>query len=117
MLRLNGNNQDLFNVGEVKSPFFPPGGSRDDSEHGIRPALPYFGHQLSKRQCGFDIISVLTFKRNQESLNLILIFFIWQAPDMEFVQKFTPPDFKVKILHCQFHLISTVLVGKNTKNE
>ena len=79
MLRLNGNNQDLFNVGEVKSPFFPPGGSRDDSEHGIRPALPYFGHQLSKGQCGFDIISVWTFKRNQESLNLILIFFIWQA--------------------------------------
>ena len=78
-LGLNGNNQDLFNVGEVKSPFFPPGGSRDDSEHGIRPALPYFGHQLSKRQCGFDIISILTFKRNQESLNLILIFFIWQA--------------------------------------
>ena len=63
----------------MKSPFFPPGGSRDDSEHGIRPALPYFGHQLSKRQCGFDIISILTFKRNQESLNLILIFFIWQA--------------------------------------
>ena len=63
----------------MKSPFFPPGGSRDDSEHGIRPALPYFGHQLSKRKCEFDIISVLTFKRNQESLNLILIFFIWQA--------------------------------------
>ena len=35
--------------------------------------------------------------------------------DTEFVQKFTPPDFKVKILHCQFHLISTVLVGKTQK--
>ena len=25
--------------------------------------------------------------------------------------------FRLKILHIQFHLISTVLVGKNTKNE
>ena len=25
--------------------------------------------------------------------------------------------FRLKILHCQFHLISTVLVRKNTKNE
>ena len=75
-LGLNGNNQDLFNVGEVKSPFFPLGGSRDDSEHGIRPALPYFGHQLSNRQCGFDIISVLTFKQNQENLSLISKLFI-----------------------------------------
>ena len=37
-------------------------------------------------------------------------------PEMEFVQKFTPPDFQAKNLHRQFHLISTVLVGKNTKN-
>ena len=34
---------------------------------------------------------------------------------MEFVQTFTLPDFKVKILHRQFHLISTVLVGKTQK--
>ena len=33
--------------------------------------------------------------------------------DMEFVQKFTPPDFQVKILHRKFYLISTVLVRKN----
>ena len=34
---------------------------------------------------------------------------------MEFFQKFTPPDFQAKIVHCQFHLISTVLVGKTQK--
>ena len=39
------------------------------------------------------------------------------AADMEFVKNFTPPDFQAKILHSQFHLISTVLVRKNTKNE
>ena len=39
------------------------------------------------------------------------------SPDMKFVQNFTPPDFQVKNLHRQFHLISTVLVRKNTKNE
>ena len=37
--------------------------------------------------------------------------------DMEFVKKFTPPDFQAKNLNRQFHLISTVLVRKNTKNE
>ena len=37
--------------------------------------------------------------------------------DMEFVQNFTPPDFQAKNLHRQFHLISTVLVRKKTKNE
>ena len=37
--------------------------------------------------------------------------------DMEFVKNFTPSDFRLKILHRQFHLISTVLVRKNTKNE
>ena len=37
--------------------------------------------------------------------------------DMEFVQKFTPPDFQAKNFHRQFHLILTVLVRKNTKNE
>ena len=43
---------------------------------------------------------------------------VWREyPDMEFVQKFTPPDLRLKILHRQFHLISTVLVGKITKNE
>ena len=36
-------------------------------------------------------------------------------PDMEFVPNFTPPDFQAKILHRQFHLISTVLVGKKTQ--
>ena len=42
---------DLFCGAEVKSPFFPPLGgelaaaSEDDSEHGIRPALPYFGQR------------------------------------------------------------------------
>ena len=34
---------------------------------------------------------------------------------MEFVQKFTPLDFQVKILHRQFYLISTVLVTKKTQ--
>ena len=73
---------DLFCGAEVKSPFFPPLGgelaaaSEDDSEHGIRPALPYFRHQLSNRQCGFDIISVLTFKQNQENLSPISKLFI-----------------------------------------
>ena len=28
--------------------------------------------------------------------------------DMRFVKNFTPPDFQAKILHRQFHLISTV---------
>ena len=37
--------------------------------------------------------------------------------DMEFVKNFTPSDFRLKILHRQFHLISTVLVRKHTKNE
>ena len=37
--------------------------------------------------------------------------------DMEFVKNFTPSDFQEKILHRQFHLILTVLVRKNTKNE
>ena len=37
--------------------------------------------------------------------------------DMEFVKNFTPSDFQEKILHRQFHLISTVLVRKHTKNE
>ena len=36
-------------------------------------------------------------------------------PDMEFVQNFTPPDFRLKILHRQFHLISTVLVLEKTQ--
>ena len=36
---------------------------------------------------------------------------------MEFVKNFTPSDFQEKILHRQFHLILTVLVRKNTKNE
>ena len=36
---------------------------------------------------------------------------------MEFVQNITPPDFRLKILHRQFHLISTFLVRKNDKNE
>ena len=36
---------------------------------------------------------------------------------MEFVKNFTPSDFHEKILHRQFHLILTVLVRKNTKNE
>ena len=36
-------------------------------------------------------------------------------PDMEFVKNFTPPDFRLKILHRQFHLISTVLVGKKSQ--
>ena len=35
--------------------------------------------------------------------------------DMEFVQNFTPPDFQAKNYKRQFHLISTVLVRKNTK--
>ena len=37
--------------------------------------------------------------------------------DVEFVQNFTPPDLQAKNLHRQFHLILTVLVRKNTKNE
>ena len=35
----------------------------------------------------------------------------YNQPDMRFVQNFTPPDFRLKFLHCQFHLISTVLVS------
>ena len=34
---------------------------------------------------------------------------------MGFVKNFTPPNFQAKILHRQFHLISTVLVRKYTK--
>ena len=40
-----------------------------------------------------------------------------QRSDMEFVKNFTPADFQAKNLYCQFHLILTVLVRKNTKNE
>ena len=39
---------------------------------------------------------------------------------MEFVKKFTPPDFRQIILHRQFHLISSVRIStvrKNTKSE
>ena len=39
------------------------------------------------------------------------------SADMEFVKNFTPSDFQEKFLHRQFHLILTVLVRKNTKNE
>ena len=51
---------DLFCGAEVKSPFFPPLGgelaaaSEDDSEHGIRPALPYFRQR--------QLLSVLHYK-------------------------------------------------------
>merc|ERR1712175_27180 len=34
---------------------------------------------------------------------------------MEFVQNFTLRIFRLKLLHRKFHLISTVLVRKNTK--
>ena len=34
---------------------------------------------------------------------------------MEFVKKFTPPEFQPKLLHRQFQLISTVLVIKTQK--
>ena len=35
---------------------------------------------------------------------------------MEFVQKFTPPDFQAKNFTLSiFHLISTILVGKKTQ--
>ena len=33
--------------------------------------------------------------------------------DMEFVKKFTPPDFQAKILHRQFYLISTQKMSEN----
>ena len=36
-------------------------------------------------------------------------------PDMEFVQKFTPPDFQATNLRRQFHLISTALVIQTQK--
>ena len=35
--------------------------------------------------------------------------------DMEFVQKFTPPDFQAKIFTPSISPNTTVLVGKNTK--
>ena len=44
-------------------------------------------------------------------------FKLYRFSDMEFVQKFTPPDFQAKILNRQFHLILIVLVRKNTKND
>ena len=44
--------------------------------------------------------------------------FVSLVTDMEFVKNFTPSDFQEKKnLHRQFHLILTVLVRKNTKNE
>ena len=40
---------------------------------------------------------------------------IHSHPDMEFVKKLHRWTFRLKILHRQFHLISIVLVAKNTK--
>ena len=40
-----------------------------------------------------------------------------KSSHMEFVKKNLCRIFRLKILHRQFHIISTVLVVKNTKNE
>ena len=37
------------------------------------------------------------------------------SAEMRLIKKFTLPDFQAKFLHCQFHLISTVLVMKAQK--
>ena len=72
--KLERNLFDLFCGAEVKSPFFPPGwlggGSWDDSEHGIRPALPYFRQQpvpLLRYYTNILWINILDFNKSSRA--------------------------------------------------
>ena len=63
-------------------------------------------------------------KRQTYSLNLIRPLFLLQRrrvtlvlPDMEFVQKFTPPDFQAKNFTPSISPNFNSFSGQNTKNE